>query len=207
MKYNQVEYAKVIATVIEPLERHYGAEFDKAKSDDYINILKIFSEAVLREAMQEVLQTSKRAPAIAHIVSACRDIAPRPHQNPETKNFIAELQKKYDTCFQDAKKFTNDFMSSAFGIEATQEGWGDRLRAYVFAQAHLQALFLGRCTAGWNANDLFNYDTMRRNRATDEEINFRKNREVEYALHQLVICVSPPHDLIAEWKAECRFHG
>ncbi len=95
MSRNQADYKKVYEAIIEPLMRHYGAEYDEKIIDDYIRIFAKHSREKLEAAVGEVIEEQKRKPTIAHITDKIRRDEKRGGGDSAwLQNFYAEQEAK-----------------------------------------------------------------------------------------------------------------
>lgn len=72
----QAEFDRVNKHIIDPIKRHWAADFDAQTVDDFIADLAEFTESDLQSAMRKVKREQKRRPSLAHVYEACREYSP-----------------------------------------------------------------------------------------------------------------------------------
>lgn len=199
---SQADAIKVQSCVIDPMKRHWAAEFDSDTIADFVDDLARFPEKVLRDAMQAVRNECKRKPSLAHITEACKGA--REHSGMDTSSaeaFFAALTKRDF----EADRMTNDFLrcfeSSPLATKAKSENWFAHLMRYAYEMARLQAQHMCKVSnPGYNQSVITNNKTLQL-----EEIEARIKTFTQFCKEQSAtgtILISVPNYLIDEWKAD-----
>jgi hypothetical protein len=197
---SQADAIKVQACVIEPMKRHWGADFDSDTIADFVDDLARFPEKVLREAMQAVRNECKRKPSLAHITEACKGA--RQHSGMDTSSaeaFYAALTKRDFEADRLTDNFLKGFESSPLATKAKSENWFEQLMRYAYEMARLQAQHMCNVSnPGFCQSAVTNHRTLQL-----EEIQERINTFTRFCKEQAgtgAIAISVPNYLIDEWK-------
>lgn len=158
MTANQADFKKVTENIIEPMKRHWGAEFDAETVADYVDDLCHFSTDTLKAAMQKIRAEQKRKPTIAHIAEACKHIKPisaHPSKsvNDPSMPWVQKQQAIQDLVDAYLQQFRN---ISTIYSESQREGWDLDLMRYVSGIAMIQASMINKASHyGWSSIDIF----------------------------------------------------
>lgn len=192
---NQVEFDRVSRCVIEPIKRHWNAEFDPDTISDFVDDLARYPEPVLKKAIEHARQTNKRRPTLAHIVEACEKVKSPPERgsNPSVKQPWDERDEKRNQLVIDY--VSNYIAVSQLWFEAKREGWDADLMRYITAVAWVQAQMIipGGRGIGWSGNIIFSHTPK------DQEIRQFMDDQKRQA-ETGVVSVAIPTGKITEWK-------
>lgn len=148
----QADFEKINNYIIEPMKRHWNADFDTAMVDDYVKDLGKYTQQQLTEAMSELRQTAKRRPTIAHIVEAIQVTNAKTKSNgPRTgyAEMVAEHEKKDRRATVAAQEYADTFKHDRMAeFDADTQ---KRIRYYIREAAYLQAQILEQIrNRGWS---------------------------------------------------------
>lgn len=198
---NQADTQRVVFNVIEPMKRHWAAEFDADTISDFVDDLYKFSAESLKNAMADMRREHKRKPSLSHIFDACRNYEPskNSHEN-RVRNEWEERDERVNNMVSDyVTRFKN---ISTIWHESVLGGWEIDLWRYIYSMASMQAqMIVGDRNIGWDGVVMFGATTL----ITDEMRN-QLIRQQRQQAETGSIEVSIPTGRIAEWKrhAACK---
>lgn len=142
----QADFDRVKRLVIDPIKRHFAAEFDTETIDDFVDGLADFSEKAMTEAMREIKIYQKRKPTLGHVAELCRRHAGvGENLKNSAEAYYASLCKRNADALAMAREYCERFKQSALWDQAQAEKWLHHLEAYVKAAAHFQAQLICQC--------------------------------------------------------------
>lgn len=161
----QADFQRVEKHIINPIQRHWNADFDSETIGDFVDDLAKFNENTLKSAMQKLRNEQKRKPTLAHVIEACRMLSDTGNGHRRSGVFDEktpwkerdENRRKSIEAYIDGFKFG----SSLYG-EAQREGWTSPLLEYIAAVAKVQAQMIIPASNGisWDHGPIFGYGTV-----------------------------------------------
>lgn len=120
----QAEFDRVNKHIIDPIKRHWAADFDAQTIDDFIADLAEFTESDLQSAMRKVKREQKRRPSLAHVYEACRGYSPAKTSNRQIEHKGFHCQGHAETQHSISAR---EILESPTGQQALRIGVGREL--------------------------------------------------------------------------------
>jgi hypothetical protein len=192
---NQADFDRVSRCIIEPIKRHWSAEFDSDMVADFVDDLARFDEKTLTQAMQLLRTEQKRRPSLAHIVEACKKYAPSRHGGIPNQSAKFPWHERDDERKAMIERYMEGFGHTSMMTEAFRDGWDLDLRRFVYAVAEVQAQMIQGCkSVGWDGASIFGYGTL-----TDEaKAQFFRDQTRQAQTGQIDVAI--PTSRIEAWK-------
>lgn len=194
----QSDYERINRLIIAPMVTTWQVKVPEGMIDGYVEDLSPYNDQTLAAAFREVRRTSKTPPRIAHFVDACRNIAGAGSvDTTRASDYFAGIRRSEEDLRSTAKRFMDGYEACGLMDQAKAEGWAEKLRAYAYEAAYLQAQFMANVkNAGFSQSPFANWrnvDTEKRCR--DFVTSCRSQARTG------TIEVSVPSYLIDEWRA------